>query len=41
MERYQDCPQLGRFTIRDEGKTIAFGKILAPNPPQFKKRDKK
>ena len=26
-ETYDDHPQLGRFTLRDEGKTIAMGKI--------------
>jgi len=41
MERFSECPQLGRFTIRDEGKTIAFGKILAPNAPQLRKKAKK
>lgn len=33
MEKFADAPQLGRFTIRDEGKTIAFGKVLATNAP--------
>lgn len=28
IERYKDSPQLGRFTLRDEGKTIAIGKVL-------------
>ncbi|KAJ3130013.1 translation termination factor GTPase eRF3, partial [Physocladia obscura] len=27
LETYDDYPQLGRFTLRDEGKTIAVGKI--------------
>ncbi|CAG8478337.1 9189_t:CDS:10 [Ambispora gerdemannii] len=27
VESYEDYPQLGRFTLRDEGKTIAIGKI--------------
>ncbi|KAI0774116.1 eukaryotic polypeptide chain release factor 3 [Fomes fomentarius] len=27
VERFSDYPQLGRFTLRDEGKTIAIGKI--------------
>ncbi|KAL4241854.1 peptide chain release factor GTP-binding subunit [Abortiporus biennis] len=27
VERFTDYPQLGRFTLRDEGKTIAIGKI--------------
>lgn len=28
MEAFKDYPQLGRFTLRDEGKTIAIGKVL-------------
>ncbi|CAG8771044.1 10046_t:CDS:2, partial [Acaulospora colombiana] len=28
LETYKDYPQLGRFTLRDEGKTIAVGKVL-------------
>ncbi|OAV88626.1 hypothetical protein PTTG_01343 [Puccinia triticina 1-1 BBBD Race 1] len=27
VETFKDHPQLGRFTLRDEGKTIAIGKI--------------
>lgn len=27
VETFEDTPQLGRFTLRDEGKTIAIGKI--------------
>ncbi|GAB7363407.1 hypothetical protein MBLNU230_g3684t1 [Neophaeotheca triangularis] len=27
VERYEDYPQLGRFTLRDQGQTIAIGKI--------------
>ncbi|KAL7415535.1 P-loop containing nucleoside triphosphate hydrolase protein [Mrakia frigida] len=27
VEKFSDYPQLGRFTLRDEGKTIAIGKI--------------
>jgi len=34
MEKFDDFPQLGRFTLRDEGKTIALGKILATNAPR-------
>lgn len=26
-ETYKDYPQLGRFTLRDQGTTIAIGKI--------------
>ena len=28
MEIFEDNPSLGRFTLRDEGKTIAIGKII-------------
>jgi peptide chain release factor subunit 3 len=27
LEKFADSPQLGRFILRDEGKTIAMGKI--------------
>ena len=27
IERFKDFPQLGRFTLRDEGRTIAIGKV--------------
>lgn len=27
IERFADYQQLGRFTLRDEGKTIAIGKV--------------
>lgn len=32
MEKYDVIPQLGRFTLRDQGKTIAIGKILKYKP---------
>eukprot|EP01135_Chromosphaera_perkinsii_P008672 Nk52_evm5s1444 gene=Nk52_evmTU5s1444 len=28
MEKFNDFQQLGRFTLRDEGKTIAIGKVV-------------
>ncbi|KAH9564356.1 hypothetical protein CY35_04G021200 [Sphagnum magellanicum] len=28
VEKFEDVPQLGRFTLRDEGKTVAIGKIV-------------
>ncbi|XP_046656219.1 eukaryotic peptide chain release factor GTP-binding subunit ERF3A-like isoform X1 [Daphnia pulicaria] len=28
MEPFKDFPQMGRFTLRDEGRTIAIGKVL-------------
>ena len=27
IEKIADCPALGRFTLRDEGKTIAIGRV--------------
>ena len=30
VERFVDYPQLGRFTLRDEGKTVAIGKVRGP-----------
>jgi len=27
IERFEDYPQMGRFTLRDQGQTIAIGKI--------------
>ena len=28
VELFDSVPQLGRFTLRDEGRTIAIGKII-------------
>jgi elongation factor 1-alpha len=28
MEKYADIPQLGRFAIRDMGRTIAAGVVM-------------
>ncbi|CAM6017017.1 unnamed protein product [Sphagnum balticum] len=28
VEKFEDFPQLGRFTLRDEGKTVAIGKVV-------------
>ncbi|CAJ0961974.1 unnamed protein product, partial [Mesorhabditis belari] len=28
LEPFKELPQLGRFTLRDEGKTLAIGKVL-------------
>ncbi len=28
MEPFKRYPQLGRFTLRDEGRTVAVGKVL-------------
>jgi peptide chain release factor subunit 3 len=32
LEKYDTIPQLGRFTLRDEGRTIAVGKVLKYKP---------
>jgi len=41
VEKYENFAQLGRFTLRDEGITIGFGKILATHAPvAVKKRPK-
>ncbi|WFD03717.1 translation termination factor GTPase eRF3 [Malassezia obtusa] len=39
LERFKDYPQLGRFTLRDEGKTIAIGKVtkLLDDVPNMEK----
>jgi peptide chain release factor subunit 3 len=33
VETFEQNPQMGRFTLRDEGKTIAIGKITKLPPP--------
>jgi len=37
-ERFEDFQQLGRFSLRDEGKTIGFGKIMALHAPVKRKK---
>ena len=32
LEQYETIPQLGRFTLRDEGRTIAVGKVIKYKP---------
>ena len=32
LEKFETMAQLGRFTLRDEGKTIAVGKVLKYKP---------
>ena len=39
VEKYENIPAMGRFTLRDEGKTIALGKILRIKPFQKNKRE--
>jgi len=40
IEKFDDFAQLGRFTLRDEGKTIAVGKVLACHAPIKRKKEK-
>ncbi|KAF3853304.1 hypothetical protein F7725_013992 [Dissostichus mawsoni] len=37
LETFKDFPQMGRFTLRDEGKTIAIGKVLKLVPEKTKR----
>ena len=41
LEAYSVTPQMGRFTLRDEGKTVAIGKIvgIVPNGKPYGGRD--
>ena len=32
LEKFETIQQMGRFTLRDEGKTIAVGKVLKYKP---------
>ena len=34
VELFENNPQMGRFTLRDEGRTIALGKITKLPPPK-------
>ena len=35
IEKYDTIPHMGRFTLRDEGKTIALGKIIKYKPAKM------
>lgn len=35
LENYDNMPQMGRFTLRDEGRTIAIGKVLEVDTTKF------
>ena len=37
LEKYEFIEHMGRFTLRDEGKTIALGKVLRYKPAVIKK----
>jgi hypothetical protein len=32
LEKFDTIPQMGRFTLRDEGKTICVGRVLKYKP---------
>jgi len=39
LEKYEFIEHMGRFTLRDEGKTIALGKVLRYKPAIIKKEE--
>ena len=39
LEKYDFIEQMGRFTLRDEGKTIAIGKVLRYKPAVLRKQE--
>ena len=41
MTTYEEMAQLGRFTLRDEGRTIGIGKVLSLGDPRKQKGTKK
>jgi len=40
LESYDDCAVLGRFTLRDQGKTVVIGKVREIKESASKRRDK-
>ena len=41
LETYDECAALGRFTLRDQGKTVVIGKIREVEQSASKLRSKK
>lgn len=41
IEKYEDFDKLGLFVLRNEGKTLGLGKVLATNAPRFLKKNTK
>lgn len=39
IEKHDTLASMGRFTLRDEGRTIAIGKILKYKPAQIEVED--
>ena len=40
VEKFDDYERLSLFALRNEGKTIGFGRVIAPNAPKMVKRAK-
>ena len=41
MEKFDFMPSLGRFTLRDEGKTIGYGTVLKIKPSKNLTKEQK
>lgn len=41
MEKFDFMPTLGRFTLRDEGKTIGFGEVIKIKPAKALLKEQK
>ena len=41
MEKFDFMPALGRFTLRDEGKTIGFGEVTKIKPAKALLKEQK
>lgn len=41
IEKYEDFDRLGLFVLRNEGKTLGLGKVLATNAPRLLKKHTK
>lgn len=41
MEKFDFMPSLGRFTLRDEGKTIGYGTVLKIKPAKNLTKEQK
>ena len=41
MEKFDFMPSLGRFTLRDEGKTIGFGTVIKIKPAKNLMKEQK
>lgn len=41
LETFEDCAVLGRFTLRDQGKTVVIGKVLELAESVSKRNNKK